>query len=166
SCSSSKSDITMNDQQFPELKAQLLSGEKVTFPEVANGAVTMVTLVFEKGAKYMKPQLQSNNWQAFWEEELKEQGVNFYEIPMMGGGYRLARSWIDSGMRSGIPAELHANVACFYGDKMKYAELLEIDDITECYVCMIDEEGNLLASHQGEISPESKAEFLGFIVNP
>ncbi len=153
----------MADQEFPTLEAKLLSGERVTFPDVAKGQVAFISMVFEKRGKYMKPQLQSNAWQVFWQDSLQDKGIPFYEIPMMSGGFWLASGWINSGMRSGLDAEMQRKVACFYGAKLKYAEVLNIEDITECYVCVLDESGKIIYSSTGEITDEKKRALLASI---
>lgn len=150
-------------QTFPELSAQLLSGEKVLFPDFIKGKKVFITMVFEKGGAYMKPQNQSNKWQDFWKEELKAYGIEFIEIPMMSSIYWIGASWINSGMRSGIPKVLHKNIACFYGNKMKYANLLQIEDISECYACIVNEEGQILAQVHGAINEEKKRTLLRLI---
>ena len=159
SCTSQPSQ-KMNSQQFPTLPAELLSGEKVVFPDFVKGKKVVIALVFEKWAQYQKPQFQADKWKAFWEAELQEKGVDFYEIPMMSGVYVPISGWANSGMRSGIPKKFHSRVACFYGNKMKYAQRLQIEDITDCYVCVIDEEGIILDKVYGEIDSKKKQRLM------
>lgn len=138
-------------KEFPRIKTRLLSGVKATFPDHIEGDFALVSLVFEKAGRYEKPQLQANNWQKAWQEKLKPLGIRFFEIPMMNGFYWVASSWINSGMRSGVDRDLYDNIACFYGDKMRYAQILKITDITECYVALIDPEGRIVYEHKGDL---------------
>ena len=122
--------------KFPPLEAQTLLGNKVTFPDRVLGKKTLITMVFEKRGAYVKPQMQADQWKAFWVENLKAKGIDFYEIPMMSGTYSIGRGLVDGWMRDGINEALHDKVACFYGNKNKYAEALNINDLTDCYVCL------------------------------
>ena len=150
----------MDNSKFPTLPAELLSGEKVVFPDFVKGKKTVIVMAFEKWGQYQKPQFQADKWKAFWEAELQERGIDFYEIPMMSGVFIPISGWANSGMRSGIPKKFHSKVACYYGNKMKYAQRLQIEDITDCYVCVIDEEGNILDKVYGEIDTEKKQRIL------
>ena len=155
----------MDIESFPTINAELLSNEKVTFPDFLKGKKVMISIVFEKWGAYMKPQLQSNDWQTFWANELQPRGIDFYEIPMMSGAYKIGKSYFDSAMRSELPKATHEKIACFYGNKMKYAKALGIDDISECFICIIDEEGNILISTMGAPSPQKKAKLLSSFQN-
>lgn len=147
--------------RFPTLTANLLSNDQeVTFPDFLQGKKAMIALVFEKRGDYKQAQGQADNWRSFWSTELQEQGVDFYEVPMMSGIYWVGSSFINSGMRSGLDQTLHDKVACFYGKKMKYAEELGISDISQCYVCVLDENGNIIVSEVGAISETKKQAFL------
>ncbi len=153
---------TAQNTAFPSLTADLLSGDEVTFPDFLAGKKVMITLVFEEGGDYKPALAESDNWQQFWREELKGKGIDFYNIPMMSGIYWVGSSLINGGMRKGIDENMHNKVACFYGDKMKYAEALGITDLSKCYVCLIDEKGNVVVSEMGEINDTKKTSFLNY----
>ena len=121
----------------------------------------MITLVFEEGGDYKPALAESDKWQQFWQEELKGKGIGFYNIPMMSGIYWVGSALINGGMRKGIDESLHNKVACFYGDKMNYAEVLGITDLSKCYICLIDEKGKIIASQIGGFTDVKKEVFLG-----
>lgn len=151
---------TMVEDRFPTLKAQLLSGPKVVFPDFLKGKKTLIAMVYEKGGAYIKPQNQALKWQDFWATELGPMGIDFYEIPMMDGIYWVISPWANSGMRSGIDPAFHNKVACFYGQKMKFANALNHSDITDCYIALLDENGKILVSQTGELTSQKKQLFL------
>ncbi len=146
--------------QFPTLTADLLSDEEVTFPDFLVGKKVMITLVFEEGGDYKPALAESDNWQQFWREELKAKGIDFYNIPMMSSIYWVGSALINGGMRKGIDESMHNKVACFYGDKMKYAKILGITDLSKVYVCLIDETGKIVASQIGDLTDAKKTNFL------
>jgi hypothetical protein len=135
---------------FPMLNAQTLAGTKLSFPESVKGKKTFLILAFEEKGEYENCQKQAELWAGVWVEKLKDQGIAFYEIPMMSGKYWWVSYWVDSGMRSGIAKEKHDNVACFYGDKEKYTKLLAIKDLSQAYVFLLDENGYIIAAASGE----------------
>ena len=135
----------------------------MTFPDSLVGQKVFITVVFSKGGQYQKAQNQSLGWQGFWQSELKDQGIPFYEIPMVSAGYRIMSGVLDGWMRDGIDPALHDFVATHYGSKQKYADALGVTDLTDCYVCLLDEEGNILLNQFGSISEEKKRGFLELI---
>lgn len=155
--------MNLINQTFPTLNAELLTKEKVTFPDFAKGELTLMVLVFEKMGKYMKPQLQSNQWLSFWQKDLRYKEVQFFEIPMMSGVYKPLKTWTDNGMRAGIDTNLHGNVACFYGKKLTIASQLGIEDITQCQTFLLDKEGNIIYRASGELTPERREALLAAV---
>lgn len=130
--------------RFPYLKAKTLAGRKVNFPEEVKGRKAFIVLAFEKNGEYKNSQYQADKWSEFYANHLQEKGILFYEIPMMSKKYTWVSFWVDAGMRSGIPKEKHDKVACFYGDKMLYARLLGIEDLSQAYAFLLDENGKIL----------------------
>ena len=145
--------------KFPTLTADLLSGEEVTFPDFLAGKKAMIALVFEDGGEYERPRNQAEGWQAFWSEELKAQGVDFYEIPMMGSLYWPMSGFIEAGMRSGIDKSLHGHIACHYGKKAEFVKAFGATNLSECHVYMIDEQGNIVVSQTGAVDAQKKEAF-------
>ncbi|MDX1958839.1 MAG: hypothetical protein SFU98_09710 [Leptospiraceae bacterium] len=144
-------------EKFPKLEAKTLAGRKVSFPEVTKGKKSFLVLAFEDKGEYENCQAQADKWARFWETNLKKKDIVFYEVPMMSGKYSWISFWVDSGMRSGIDKAKHDAVACYYGDKEKYITRLGIKNLRNAYVFLLDEEGNILITEDGEIN-DSKTE--------
>ncbi len=142
----------MDYKQFPSFQAELLTKEKVSFPDCTFGDLTLVTMVFEKGGQYIKAQNQALEWQAFWEEQLLVKKISYYEVPLMSSIYLPLKQSTDYYMRTGIPNRFHANVACVYGKKLKIAKELEIEHLTECQTYLLDEKGRILFHAVGGFS--------------
>lgn len=134
---------------FPRLQAKTLAGNKPAFPYSIKGKKSFFVLAFEDRGEYQNCQYQANVWAAFWEQSLQPQGVVFYEIPMMSGKYGWISWWVDSGMRSGIDKAKHDQVACFYGDKAQYMEILSIHDLSQAHVFLLDAAGVIAGRASG-----------------
>lgn len=139
---------------FPDIKTKALSGKVLQFPQDLAGRATLLVLVFEDRGIYENAQNQANAWASYWEGHLRSQKIDFYEIPMMSAKYVWLRWYIDGAMRAGIPRQKHANIACFYGHKEKYANVLGIRDLSQAHVFLLDAQGYI----RGQVSsyPDSK----------
>ena len=68
---------------------------------------------------------------------------------MLGQGARLARWFIDSGMRRGTPRDLHENVLTVYGSTGDWKQRLAVVDDKLAYLVLIDREGRVRWIHAG-----------------
>ena len=136
-------------EKFPRLEATTLAGRSIVFPDSLYGSPSMVVMVFEDFGRYVKPQLQANEWVALWENELKDQGIVFYEIPMISAGYKVGSHWIDNSMRAGIPSGKHDNIATYYGRKKRYKRKLGLQSLSDAHVFLLDAEGRIVSSVSG-----------------
>ena len=96
---------------FPRLEAEFLTGRKAVLPDAAAGKVALVMMGFTYDSRFAVEK---------WAEHVnREFGTNdkvtFFEVPVIGGMGRMAKWFIDSGMRKGTPKELHENVITVYG---------------------------------------------------
>ena len=134
---------------FPLLQARTLAGENIEYPKALAGNKSLLVMVFEDIGRYQEAQSQANQWLAVCESRWQRLGILAHEIPMMGGVWKIARSYIDEGMRLGLPVEKHSSVSCFYGDKDKYRRLLAIEKFAEAQVFLLDENGSILLQTHG-----------------
>lgn len=141
---------TMQDGKFPRIEATTLMGKKVVFPDVASGKTALVVVAFRRQAQGV-----IDSWK---EPFLKDFGGNsdytFYEIPMISSGWKVMAPVIDNGMRSGVPRELHNQVATYYGPLDQYFEFWDIQDKRDAYVFLLDKEGYVLHTDHGTATPE------------
>ena len=88
-------------ERLPELRGEFLTGRKVVLPQVAQGRVTLLLLGFTYQSRFAV-----EGWaEKFRAQFRSDPRVMFYEVPMIGGVVRLAKWFIDSGMRRGTPEE-------------------------------------------------------------
>ena len=146
-------------QKFPVIKAETLSQKKVIFPDITEGKIALILIAFKR-----QTQGQVDSWlDPFIEEFGDNKQVTFYEIPMISNNWKWMSSWIDSGMRSGVPDYKHDHVATYYGPLSEYFEYLNIQDKRLCYVFLLDEEGNIIWKNQDAATPDSYNELSQFV---
>jgi hypothetical protein len=81
----------------------------------------------------------------------KRGDATFYEVPVLGGTARLAKWFINSGMRSGTPKDLHENVITVWGDVDRWKALMNFQRAAEddAYLALIDAKGRVAWIHRG-----------------
>lgn len=142
--------------QFPTMFGDLLSGDKVTLPDYFRESLSIITVVYEVDGEYMQGQIQSTQWQNFWSEELKNDGIGFYEIPMIRKAYQWMSFLTDRSMRAGIPKNFHDNVITVYGYKESFETHFDIEETRDCFLCLVDQNGKVLFSCSGSPTDEDK----------
>ena len=93
--------------------------------------------------------------------------ATFFEVPMIGGLATLGRWFIDRGMRSGTPVELHDRVITVYkgsGDwKKRLAYSAERED--DAYLIVLDRDGIVRWLHHGEFDQARADDLRGRITS-
>jgi len=146
-------------QKFPTIEAETLSQKKVVFPDIAEGKYALIIIAFKR-----QTQGQVDSWlDPFIEEFGDQEKVTFYEIPMISNNWKWMSSWIDSGMRSGVPAYKHDNVATYYGPLTKYFEYFSIENSKLCYTFLLNEVGEIIWRDQGAASEEAYNELRNLV---
>jgi len=145
-------------KKFPKIKGKSLSGKEITLPQDVEGEAILVGVAFKRDAQEML-----DSWTDYF-DILCEGKKDIYELPMIEGTlWKIFSSFIDRGMRSGIPEEMHDNVVTHYGDASEVKEKLEIEDEDLGYVFLLDEDGRVLFKGEGYADKEGKEELLEHI---
>ena len=133
------------NKKFPTIEGISLSGNNVKFPDVLIGKPTVLAVAFKQ-----KAQLCINSWA---DEFFPRYGINkdiqYYEIPMLGGHWTMARNWIDGGMRGGVPKPLHDYTVTYYGPLRSYYKSLGISQRGDCYMYVLDKNGIVIDRFNG-----------------
>ncbi len=147
------------NKKFPIIKGISLSNNEVIFPEAIRGRVAVLSIAFKQRA-----QLCINTWA---DELLPKYGINksvqYYEVPMLGGQYKMMRNWIDGGMQNGVPKPLHDFTVTYYGPLKKYYKSLGIDSKKNCYIYVLDQDGIIKGRFDGFSTPEKISELFTLI---
>jgi ATP10 protein len=145
---------------FPTVQAQTLSKRCVIFPDETEGRVGLIFVAFEQGA-----QRQIDSWVSpLIGDYLDSPDVAYYEIPMISGAYRPVGRLIDSGMRGGVPRNLHDRTATYYGDRGAFFDALKITDKSAAHLFVLDREGRITYRTQGFSTPAEVDEVRSAIV--
>ena len=138
---------------FPRLEAEFLTGRKAVLPDAAAGKSALVMLGFtydsrfavEKWADHVRREFGTND------------KVTFFEVPVIGGMGRMAKWFIDSGMRKGTPKELHENVITVYGGVDRWKKAMGFTKAEEhaAYLALLGPDGRVRWLHRGGLTDEA-----------
>jgi len=139
---------------FPAITGENLEGQEFTFPADFGGDLNLVLIAFSQGQ-----QGQVDTWLSYAEGlELESSELSIYEIPVLGSSYRLLRSVIDGGMRSGIDdPEARARTITFYGNKPAMMEALALETERTIHALLVKADGEVVWQAQGEAVEDSIA---------
>ena len=91
-------------------------------------------------------------------------GFIYYELPTIYEMPVLSRTFINEGMRAGIPDETaRQRTITLYLDKETFKDALDIQSEDDIYLFLVDQAGNILWHSTGEYSPEKAISLLQFI---
>jgi len=138
---------------FPTLEATSLSGRRRRLPDDLTEP-TVVILAFQR---WQQAEVDT------WIEELRGAGCPYpiLEVPTIGSRYRLARSFIDGGMRAGIPdVEVRERTLTAYTDVGRVLKSLGFPSTDHVVVTLVDPPGSVRALVQGTYGITSAAPFL------
>ena len=127
---------------LPTLRGRDLTGHGVRLPDANRGKVTLLALGFTYDSRF-----PVEAWtKRFRADFASDRRVNFYEVPMIGGLGKLARGFIDGGMRKETPKELQGNVVTVYDDVSDWKERLDVHilHVTILTSTIVEVKGNIL----------------------
>lgn len=149
--------------RLPVLKGQFLSGRDAELPRASSGKVALVAMGFT-----YKSRFPVEAWGSWYRATIGARtDVTFFEVPMIGGLATLGRWFIDRGMRSGTPVELHDRVITVYkgtGDwKKRLAYSAERED--DAYLIVLDREGIVQWLHHGGFDQPRADDLRGLLTS-
>jgi hypothetical protein len=132
---------------FPRLEGEFLTGRKAVLPDAAGGKAALVLMGFTYQSRF-----SVESWADHVRPAFKQRGTaTFYEVPVLGGLARLGKWFIDSGMRSGTPKDLHENVITVWGEVDRWKALMDFRESAQddAYLVLIDTKGRVAWLHHG-----------------
>jgi hypothetical protein len=133
--------------RLPVLKGEFLSGRDAELPAAASGKIALVAMGFT-----YKSRFPVEAWGSWYRATIGSRtDVTFFEVPMIGGLAMLGRWFIDRGMRSGTPADLHDHVITVYGGTADWKRRLSHSPAHEddAYLIVVDRDGAVRWLHRG-----------------
>jgi len=123
---------------FPHISSENLARETFELPGDFEGQLNLCLIAFQRWHQAL-----INSWVPL-ARQLEEEydGFVYYEFPVIRRLNPLFRSFIDQGMRGGIPEPLarHKTIT-LYTDKDAFKEALAIDDEEEIHLRLVDRQG-------------------------
>jgi hypothetical protein len=135
----------VNGSRLPELRGEYLTGQEAVLPLAAGGRVALLLLGFTYEARF-----PVEAWaQRFREQFQSDPRVTFYEVPMIGGLARLAKWFIDNGMRRGTPPGDYEHVITVYRETGAWKDRVHFGDPHAAYLILLGRTGEVVWRHAG-----------------
>ena len=138
-------------EKLPALKGEFLSGRRAQLPDAAAGRVALLALGFTYNSRF-----PVEAWVGRFRKDFgANPQVTFYEIPMIAGMARLAKWFIDSGMRKGTAVKDRENVITVYGDTAAWKERMGYQAPDAAYLVLLDKSGAVRWRHCGAFDEQA-----------
>jgi len=125
--------------RMPALKGDFLSGKDAVLPDAAAGKVALVALGFTYDSRFAV-----EAWVERFDHRFEgNQAVTSFQVPMVGGSARLARWFIDRGMRNNTPKAKHERVMTVYGGTDLWKARVEYSGPDAAYLLLLDAKGDV-----------------------
>ena len=124
--------------RLPKVTTKDLNGVSRTLP---NGRLNILLIAYQRWQ-----QLEVDTWiPALNALERVHEGVDYFELPVVGEMNTLGRRSLDFFMRQGIPdRQVRSRTLTFYVDTMGFREPLRIPDEEHVAVVLVDVDGLVL----------------------
>lgn len=137
---------------LPPLRGRNLAGHGVTFPDATRGSVTLLALGFTYGSRHAV-----DAWvDSFRVDVAGRPRTHAFRVPMLGGLGRVARGFIDGGMRRGTPRREHPFVVTVTDDVGTWKKRLGDPGGDVAHVLLLDRRGRVAFRFTGEFAPAGR----------
>jgi hypothetical protein len=128
----------IKNSRFPSVQGTSLRGETVAIPDHFTGKNTLLLVGYVQRAQF-----DIDRWiLGVLQADVK---VEIVEVPTIAGMLpQMVQSFIDNGMRSGIPKDDWGSVVTVYGDAPKIIEALGNDRPQSAYAVLLDRQGRII----------------------
>jgi hypothetical protein len=142
---------THSHAQFPGITGLNLQRQKLELPQDFQGELNLVLVAFQQWQ-----QTQVDTWIPFARQlEETHSGVRYYELPIIRRLNVLARTFINEGMRAGIPDPVaRERTITLYVDKETFRESLQLSHEDDIHVLLLDRHGQVLWRAEGTFTKD------------
>jgi hypothetical protein len=146
--------------RLPAVSGSNLQRQKLNLPEDLEGALNLVLVAFQQWQ-----QQQVDTWLPLAREmEAANPALRYYELPTIQRLNVLARTFINEGMRAGIPDPVaRERTITLYVDKRAFREALSLPSEENIYVLLLDRQGRVLWRAEGTFAPEKGESLAGAV---
>lgn len=154
--------VLKDDAHFPVVSGFNLNRQEFEFPRDFGGELNLVIVPFQQWQ-----QNTVNTWIPYL-QDVEEEFPNFiyYELPTIYQMSMVSRTFLNEGMRAGIPDETaRERTITLYLDKTKFKSALNITSEDDIYLFLVSKDGEILWQVTGQYTPEKAKELFQFIQN-
>ena len=132
-------------EPLQELRGEFLTGQPAVLPQNAQGRIALLLLGFTYRSRFAV-----EAWAGRFRIEFpSDPRLTFFEVPMIGGLARLAKWFIDSGMRRGTPKADYERVITVYRDTEAWKERVRLTDLEAAYLILLDRDSKVAWLYRG-----------------
>lgn len=148
--------------RFPAATGSNLQRKRFDLPEQFEGDWNLLFVAFQQWQ-----QTQVDSWLSFAKEmESSYSGLYYYELPTIQLRNPLVQTFINEGMRAGIPDPVaRERTITLYVDKKAFRSALAIDHEEHIQVLLLGREGQVIWRTEGSYTAE-KADALRAVLHP
>ena len=133
--------------RFPTIEAHDLEGAAYVLPDGLPAGRRLLLLAFRRWH-----QILIEGWTSrLTSMERENPDLSVWEVPALGRQYRPVRTYIDGGMRAGIPdQDVRLHTLTSYTDLRKLLGSLDLPDTETVHVYLLSDDGEILWAGEGE----------------
>ncbi len=137
--------------RFPQVTGSNLLRQKVTLPDDLQGELKILVIAFQQWQQALV-----DSWVPTARQlEQSFPGVQFYELPVIYKMNFFSQTFLNEGMRAGIPDQTtRQKTVTLYIDKKAFRQALDIPHEDTIWVLVLDRQGNVLWRTEGAYSQE------------
>jgi hypothetical protein len=143
--------------RFPHVSGSNLLRQKVTLPDDLQGRLNILFIAFQQWQ-----QASVDTWVPFARQvEQSFSGVQFYELPVIHKMNFFSQTFINEGMRAGIPnPTTRQKTITLYLDKRSFRRVLDIPHEDSIRILLVGRNGEIFWQNEGAFSSEKGAALL------
>jgi hypothetical protein len=149
-----------DDAHFPVVSGFNLNRQEFEFPRDFGGDYNLVIVPFQQYQQQIV-----NTWIPFAQEiEASFPGFIYYELPTIYEMPVLSRTFLNEGMRAGIPDQTaRERTITLYLNKETFKAALDIPTENDIYLLLVNRDGEILWRTTGRYTVEKANDLLQFI---
>jgi hypothetical protein len=158
--SKSKLLVKSDETSFPVVSGYNLNRQELEFPQDFEKDLNLIIIAFQQYQQRIV-----NTWLPFAQEiEAAFPEFIYYELPTINEMPSFSRTFINEGMRAGIPDQTaRERTITLYINKDAFKSTLNIPDENNIYIFLVEREGNILWRAAGEFSEDKAGELIQVI---
>lgn len=148
-CSATYPNKEITGQTFPSVSGESLEKQEVAIPEAFSGKKTLLLIGYKQDSQF-----DIDRWLIGL--DMTETQVDVYELPTIAGMFpRMFKTYIDNGMRKGIPKSLWKGVITIYNDGDKIQQLTGNTNGNNARVALLNEKAEIIYFYDQGFSVEA-----------